>query len=1131
MYNLKKRHVEGRPYTRTGDVIVAVNPYCWYNILYTPEEQQYYADKLLWDDFGGSSFGSFDGSLDGSVTSNSSDDDKSLSDPSSMKKEDRPQIIPPNLSPHIYEMATIAYKRMALWGKPQSVLLSGESGAGKTESAKLCMHHIAALQLGPQAAGAGHEQTLVVTKILDTNPLLEAFGNAKTQRNDNSSRFGRYTRLEFDRTHLAVKSRHRRSLLRTQTSPARLVGSTCEVYLLEKNRVVNHDPNEERTYHIFYQLLAAPSAERSRIWKAGLKHAKPESFRYVGSTRTNRIEGKSDRARFVETVEALEEVGIVGLELDELFQSLCIVLQLGNLTFAPDPNDDDKSIITSENELKKLGSLMGISQDALQLALTERTMVTKDETYKVPLTAASAKESCDGLSKDIYEKVFLWLVDTTNRATCAERNYEGHQEHSNYALIGLLDIFGFEAFYLNRFEQLCINYANEKLQYKFTEDCFKLVELEYKYEGIPVQQISYRDNIDVLDLIEGKSGLVALLNEECWRPQGSSLAFVNKALHQNKASKCLIVNTMDRLSFGVAHYAGQVLYDAEDFVTRNQDKLPTDLKECASKSSNHIISNAFTTVATEESAPKKGGRSKNSNIMSTTVWTKYKKQLTQLMADLYATESHYIRCIKPNNSKQPLVMEHNLTIAQLRACGIVGSVMIARSAFPNRMLNQNVLARFRGIFRKKGAKLSPKKKRRRSTEKESWKKETEELLTRALDSIEALDPDTGKVIPAFVVGKTKTFFRPGSLEYLEAERINSMDIMAARIQRCYRTLLRKREALKAADNLQWRRAEHRKLAKERRLREAAEQRDKEARRKEEKVAFEKKLAAQKQAFEEQMTLEAALLAEQMEREDRELEEELEADQKAWEEKMETDEREWEDSMDAQERERSNTEAEYVRLTAEMAALKEELCRLDQEAAQKARAVEDEIIHIRDEERHIEAKTDNVWDEHRGHKREQIFAEAISTERDKFIVQLERDRKRLEEVFDRVEEKYEDLLEENKRLKKECNEVGAKFEKRRSLTMSMTQMTNDVEVAFEKAKYENEDLHMAGTKHMEMHSLMTQCRLEAQNGLRSMMETVQAESNDPKLKTAVMRLNRDVSKQAYIVMKEIAEKQSQEKMAS
>ena len=296
--------------------------------------------------------------------------------------------LPQNLAPHIYETATMAYKGMALWGKPQSILVSGESGAGKTESVKICMHHLAALQRGPQGGTEQEEPTSVVQKVLESNPLLEAFGNARTRRNDNSSRFGRYTQLQFDRTPLAVQSsRGKSSVLRSQTSPARLAGSTCEVYLLEKNRVVKHDPTEERNFHIFYELLAAPDAEKARIWKEGLKGATQESFSYIGKTKTTCIEGVSDRNRFAETVEALEVVGIVGTELLDLFRSLCVVLQLGNITFAPDPSDDDKSIITSEQELTKLGSILGVSNDTLRLALTERTMATsqrrrlQDPTY------------------------------------------------------------------------------------------------------------------------------------------------------------------------------------------------------------------------------------------------------------------------------------------------------------------------------------------------------------------------------------------------------------------------------------------------------------------------------------------------------------------------------------------------------------------------------------------------------------------------------------------------------------------------------------------------------------------------------------------------------------------------------
>jgi myosin heavy subunit len=298
LYNLKLRHIQEKPYTRTGDVVVAMNPYQWYHHLYQPDQQYYYASRLMWNDL---------------LATKQPPEEVPTENKAPAKKD---------VPPHVYETSTLAFKGMALWGRPQSILVSGESGAGKTETVKICMHHIAELQHGPYRTPAEAKIIQVVERVLDSNPLLEAFGNAQTLRNDNSSRFGKYTQLQFCR----------QIMTEDVSSPAKLAGSTCEVYLLEKNRVVHHESTDERTFHIFYELLSAPATEKDKIWE-GLKGTTMASFKYVGSTSTSLIEGVSDYDRFFQTVKALEVVGIYGAVLRDLFRSLCVVLQLGNLVF------------------------------------------------------------------------------------------------------------------------------------------------------------------------------------------------------------------------------------------------------------------------------------------------------------------------------------------------------------------------------------------------------------------------------------------------------------------------------------------------------------------------------------------------------------------------------------------------------------------------------------------------------------------------------------------------------------------------------------------------------------------------------------------------------------------------------
>lgn len=728
LYNLKLRHVREKPYTRTGDIVIAVNPYQWYHELYTEEKRSYYSSRLVWE--------------------------QSPEDPRAV------------MQPHVYEVSALAYKGLATGGgMDQSILVSGESGAGKTESVKICLNHIASVQRGlvPPGHFANADHDPVVKRVVQSNPLLEAFGNAQTRRNDNSSRFGKFLQLQFQKgvqpDTIAIKTAH-----------CGLVGSKCDVYLLEKNRVTGHDL-EERNFHIFYQLLAASDDQKALFWE-GLRGTTNESFKYVAPSKTTTIEGKHDSDSFQESLEALELIGVDGQNLKTLMRAMCIVLQLGNLAFQASGGDADRSAVATKKELRALSDLMGVPEKELALSFTERTFKTEKETHKVPLNAEAAKEACDALAKEAYQKAFLWLVSSINKATSAEES--NGQAHGT---IGLLDIFGFEVFPQNRFEQLCINYANEKLQQKFNEDIFKNVQAEYRAEGLSLRDITYDDNTNVLDLIECHTGLLNLLNEECIRPKGNDLDFVHKALRINKDSPALTIHRTDRLSFAIKHYAGEVMYDAEGFVNKNLDTLPTDLQECAEKCSNTIISMA----RTEPASGSKWGR-RQSNIAAPTVWTKYKTQLATLMTTLSKTKARYIRCIKPNSKKQPHLMEHDSTVEQLRCAGVIAGITIARSNFPNRLPNSVVLARFSSVW---DTRNYPSTKRSDMDLAEKRHHDCKALLEGALKSRETVD-ENGKIVKAFAVGKTKTFFRSGALEFLEAGRMTGLDSYATLLQHAAR---------------------------------------------------------------------------------------------------------------------------------------------------------------------------------------------------------------------------------------------------------------------------------------------------------------------------------------------------------
>lgn len=752
LYNLKQRHLACHPYTRTGDIVIAVNPYRWMDGLYAETNRTRYSRALVWE---------------------------------AARTEHDPRR---DLPPHVYETSAMAYRGLSHHGADQSILVSGESGAGKTETVKICMRHIASVvrQEHMQDGDEGGQDLTVVTKVLDSNPLLEAFGNAKTRRNDNSSRFGKYVQLQFDRGAGGGGGDHHHLTL---------MGSECQVYLLEKSRVVRHDESCERTFHIFYQLLAAPDAVKAQFW-AQLRGKTNNDFVYVGPIETTSIEGVTDARQFEKTLQSLAVIGIEGPLLRTFMQAICAVLQLGNLTFGPDPGDHDHSVTTSRQELSDLADLMGIAPPVLEGTLTKRVVKVRHEVTLVPLSPEAAKESADALAKQIYDRVFLWLVRVINQATTA-----GDQE---FGIIGLLDIFGFESFPVNSFEQLCINYANEELQAKFTKDVFVSVYAEYKDEGISLDEIKYDDNTHVLDLIQNRTGLLAMLNEECIRPNGSDYGFVNKALHANEKSPALIVPRIKRsnVEFGIRHYAGDVMYDATNFVTKNQDTLPTDLMECAQTSTNAIIAREIGSTAPVSTDGGGGGgrmpktmlKRSQSNLMAPTSWTKYKGSLNTLMSNLQKSQSRYIRCVKPNSVKKPAIMEHDLTLQQLRSSGVISAVTLARSAFPNRLEHSFILERFYYLF--------PASHKRPTGEdvdgREHQRQESEFLLTHAL---KPLQDEHG--VKAFVVGRTRAYFRGGALEYMEAARLRGMEVPATRIQAAFRGYLARTEAERLKDKANW----------------------------------------------------------------------------------------------------------------------------------------------------------------------------------------------------------------------------------------------------------------------------------------------------------------------------------------
>lgn len=1014
LYNLKERHRSGKPYTRTGDIIIAVNPFQWFTEIYTLKVRSRYARVLVWDNVEGDARNT--------------------------------------VEPHVYETSALSYKGLAFDGNDQSILVSGESGAGKTETVKICMNHMASCQQGPKASSS--EMSPVVQRIIESNPLLEAFGNAKTTRNDNSSRFGKYIQLQFDMG--TQQQREHRS--RTEATCV-LAGSKCDAYLLEKNRVITHAP-EERTFHIFYQIIAA--RDKTKYWSK-LAGTTNESFKFVGTTDTDTIEGMSDADHFANTVRVLEEIGISGDTLMTLIQAIIIVLQLGNITYNPNPKDDDCSVVGSTKEFADLCDLMCIPAASLEVALTERTMKTRNETYKVPLNPQKAREATESFAKEIYGRAFLWLVRNINDATAGEVNYKSGSM-SDFGIIGLLDIFGFESFVRNRYEQLCINYCNEKLQAKFTEDIFRSVQEEYEKEGIPLDEITYDDNSDVLILIESKTGLLAMLNEECVRPKGSDQAFVQKAIAGNKKSPCLFENKMNRCGFGIHHYAGKVMYDAEGFVESNQDTLPTDLAEAALLSDNEILKKHMTNDSCTNFNVKSAGavsekkrsapaRAK-SNITAPTIWTKYKSQLSTLMGKLQQTNSRYIRCIKPNRPKKPVLMEHLGTIEQLRCAGVVAAVTLSRSAFPNRLENDVIRFKFWQLWDNKST--YPSKATKDMAASEKLKCDCEALLACALKPLEEVNPKTGKPYTIFLVGKTRSYFKMGVLEFLESHRSSGLEkdaIMIQKIARGFVTRNRINGSANARKNsiyiLQrwWRNS----IAKLRALKEVEEM----------KKGRAKLLAKRKQ----------------------------EAEEREWKERLERETRESEQSA----------QKEYKKYENRLEELKEQLRDAEERYNERCEELSERLTGAKEETEEMKTKLEDELMFAGAEPAKQAAAQKTRLEESKKLVGfLQKENKKLKSSNDKAKKEYKAVKDTNKRLVSSNESAGQSFDMLQNQSKKLNNSTEDVNKNIEKFKTTNAKLREDLKARQAFYNAEAQIRLQYQKTLAQILDVFQDNCKDPDL---------------------------------
>ncbi|XP_017887268.1 myosin-IB [Ceratina calcarata] len=609
--NLRKRFNENLIYTYIGQVLISVNPYKKLPI-YNTETIQYYQGRNFFE-----------------------------------------------APPHIFALSGTAYESLLNENRDQCILISGESGSGKTEASKKVLEFI--------AAATGHKKQVeeVNDKLIGSNPVLEAFGNAKTNRNDNSSRFGKYMDIQFN----------------FQGDP---IGGNILNYLLEKSRVV-HQFSGERNFHIFYQLLAGASEETLR--KLYLKR-NLDTYYYLSNGTKGNMDNIDDEAQYMEVVKAMKTMEMTQQEQDDLFAIVASVLHMGNVGFT---EEDGVAQILKPASVEAVAALLGCDVKGLADAFTNRTIDAHGDVVVSPLNREFAIYARDALAKAVYDRLFTWLVTRLNKSLQPIHN------QSRKMIIGILDIYGFEIFQKNSFEQFCINYCNEKLQQLFIQLTLKSEQEEYLREGIAWENIQYFNNKVICDLIEEKyKGIISLMDEECLRPgEPTDLSFLEK-LNVNLNNHPHYIShmkadlqtqkIMGRDEFRLIHYAGDVTYNVRGFLEKNNDLLYRDLREVMSHTTNSITKSLFSV--------KKDLTSKK---RPETAITQFKNSLNNLVEILMGKEPSYIRCIKPNDYKKPNQFNEKIILHQVKYLGLMENLRVRRAGFAYRRPYEQFLQRYKSL--------------------------------------------------------------------------------------------------------------------------------------------------------------------------------------------------------------------------------------------------------------------------------------------------------------------------------------------------------------------------------------------------------------------------------------------------
>uniref|UniRef100_A0A8C5HU58 Myosin IB n=1 Tax=Gouania willdenowi TaxID=441366 RepID=A0A8C5HU58_GOUWI len=664
--NLRNRFDHNEIYTYIGSVVISLNPYRSLPI-YTPDKVEEYRNRNFYE-----------------------------------------------LSPHIYALADEAYRSLRDQDKDQCILITGESGAGKTEASKLVMSYVAAV------CGKGQEVNKVKEQLLQSNP-------------------GKYMDIEFD----------------FKGDP---LGGVISNYLLEKSRVVKQ-PRGERNFHIFYQLLSGASDETLKKLKLERDFSK---YNYL-SLDSAAVNGLDDAANFRTVRNAMQIVGFMEDELHSVLELVAAVLKLGNIEFKHESrcNGIDESRIKDKNDLKEMCELLGIEQSVLERAFSYRTVEAKLEKMSTTLNVAQAYCARDALAKNLYSRLFSWLVTRINESIKVRSN-------ARHKVMGVLDIYGFEIFEDNSFEQFVINYCNEKLQQIFIELTLREEQEEYVREGIEWTNIEYFNNAIICDLIENnQNGILAMLDEECLRPGTvTDETFLDKlnticGEHQHfesrlsKNSKFLTDHSLPHNCFRIQHYAGKVLYRVEGFVDKNNDLLYRDLSQAMFKANHNLMKQLF----------PEGNPAKVNLKRPPTAGFQFKASVGTLMKNLQTKNPNYIRCIKPNDKKTPHIFTDSLVRHQVSYLGLMENVRVRRAGYAFRQPYEPCLERYKMLCRR------------------TWP----HWRGPAREGVEVLMGDLQVPHEEFSYGRSKIFIRnPRTLFFLEERRRQCLRDLATLIQKIYR---------------------------------------------------------------------------------------------------------------------------------------------------------------------------------------------------------------------------------------------------------------------------------------------------------------------------------------------------------